>query len=811
MTSDSTRPTRADHMQRLAQWILCHRLLVCITLLIITATAGYILSHAHLGSSLGKLFFGDSPNYQRYVEYSRTFGSDQVLVVGIEDAAPLAPETLDRLETAVAAIEALPNPAPPTEGVPLPPAIEDDFGDFDDFDVGSSEGDGATGIVKRVDSVLNAQRVRRVGDALESHSYADLARAQPDRRDALQKMMANDGLAGGILVSEDGKHTAVGIVFYSEMDLPAEYWSEIVDGVEAALIEAGFPAESLHLAGLPAMNRALVDITIDSFKFIFPASTVLLIFSVLLLFRRFWPAIAAASVSLMALTWTMALAVLIDREISVMHTIAPVVILIVGAADVIHLCSAYLLELRGGKDKHEAIVSATAEVGEACLFTSVTTLIGFLGLTFVPTPVFQQLGITLGTGVAFALLIAVFFVPILLSILPTPKATETARDDRVSDLLDRSLDGMADLTQERPRAVIAGFILFAGLIGYGLSQLQIETAVSDRLDPEHVHSQDRRWLEDRFVGSDFMQLIVDAQTPGALFTPEVLNGLAAAQALLEENPSVDSAGSVVDLFAMLHTQLTGEAKGFPETRAAIAQYALPLENLSRSVLDSLVDFERQRAVVHLRLNHDRVRELALFGLDAARLIEEKTGGAVKVEPTGMIYLTGDWLDDLVAGQQRGLGFTFFFIGLMMIVCLRSLRAGLWSMVPNALPLFALGGYLGLTLDSADSDVLVLAMLAIGIGVDDTIHFLMRFRLEHSRTDDTREAVRRTFHYAGRAIVVTTIVLGLGFLPLALSGQMTIAMMGTLLPLTLVVALVADLLLVPALARVGLIRFPTRSA
>jgi|GEM_PF-546035 len=806
MTADGTRPTRSEYMQRLATWILGHRVLVCVVLAVITTGAIYTLTHAHLGSSLGKLFFGDYPNYQRYLDYSRTFGSDQVLVVGLENAAPLATETLDRLDKAVAAIEEIANPAGPGPAESPTPEPNDDFGDFDSFEIDPEQTDSVAGMVKRVDSVLNAKRVRRSQDTLDAQSYAELARAHPDRRDALQRMLAEDGLAGGILVSKDGKHTALGIVFYSEMDLPAEYWSEIVDAVEAALIQAGFDPDQIHMAGLPAMNRALVDITIDSFKFILPASSILLILSVFLLFRRFWPAIACAAVSIMALTWTMALAVLIDPELSVMHTIAPVVILIVGASDVIHLCSAYLLELGAGKSKQDAIVSATAEVGRACLFTSVTTLIGFFGLTFVPTPVFQQLGITLGTGVAFALLIAVFFVPILLSVLPTPKAAETERRDRVYDLLDRTLDAMAELTQNKPRQIIIGFVLFSGVIGYGLSVLNIETAVSARLDPAHEHSQARRWLESRFVGSDFMQLIVDAKSPGALFTPQVLDGLADAQAALLEHPSVDSAGSVVDLFSMLHTQLTGEKEGFPKTREAIAQYALPLENLSRSILDSLVDFERRRAVIHLRLNHDRVRELSLFGLEAAQLIEDKTGGAVSVEPTGMIFLTGDWLDNLVAGQQRGLGFTFFFIGVMMIISLRSWRAGLWSMVPNALPLLALGGYLGLTLDSADSDVLILAMLAIGIGVDDTIHFLMRYRLEYARTGDIQAAVKRTFHFAGRAIVMTTVVLSLGFLPLALSSQMTIAMMGTLLPLTLMMALVADLLLVPALARLGLIRF-----
>ena len=112
------------------------------------------------------------------------------------------------------------------------------------------------------------------------------------------------------------------------------------------------------------------------------------------------------------------------------------------------------------------------------------------------------------------------------------------------------------------------------------------------------------------------------------------------------------------------------------------------------------------------------------------------------------------------------------------------------------------GLLGFTQDATDSDTLMLAMLAIGIGVDDTIHFLVRFRLERQRGVDRETALARTFDFAGRAIVMTTVVLTLGFLPFALTDYYSTWVLGTLLPLTLVFALAADVLLVPAMALLG---------
>ena len=111
----------------------------------------------------------------------------------------------------------------------------------------------------------------------------------------------------------------------------------------------------------------------------------------------------------------------------------------------------------------------------------------------------------------------------------------------------------------------------------------------------------------------------------------------------------------------------------------------------------------------------------------------------------------------------------------------------------------------------DSDTLVILMMAIGIGVDDTIHFLTRLRTESRRCKTQEEAIKRTFSFAGRAIVMTTLILALGFAPMAMSAYYSMAMLGTLLPLALTVAMAADLLLVPALAQVGLLKFPLQPA
>jgi predicted RND superfamily exporter protein len=196
------------------------------------------------------------------------------------------------------------------------------------------------------------------------------------------------------------------------------------------------------------------------------------------------------------------------------------------------------------------------------------------------------------------------------------------------------------------------------------------------------------------------------------------------------------------------------------------------------------------------------------GEKARELGERLLNPRAVVHISGMTYLLGSFLDDILDGQKAGLFFAFVTIFIMMALMFKSLKIGLWSMVPNVLPLLALGGYVGYFWETTDTDTIIVAMIAIGIGVDDTIHFLTRLKFESARTHDPAAALQRAFHFCGRAMMSTTLILALGFLPFAVSDYFTVHMFGTLLPYTLIVAVLADILLVPALVKLGFVRFPS---
>lgn len=755
------------------RFVLRHRVIVTLVVLGLTALAGWSISRAVVASSLQKLFFGESPAYLAYNERVRAFGTEEVNVFAIEAPDMLAADQQSRLRQLTERLEALP-----------------------DF--------------SRAITVLDAQHITSHEDNIHIETYADEALADPSRIPELMESLQTDPLAAGLTVSEDGQFTAILLEIIPDPTRPAERVPKIAADVLDIFEEVGIPRSDVHPAGLLVTITAMVEQTTFSLRTIFPVVVIALLLTVWLMFRRLWPAIISSAVSFVAVIWTVGFAVQLDREINIMIAIVPTVILVVGFSDVVHLCSAYLLELGDGANKRQAIVRSAEDVGRACFFTSATTFTGFLCLSLVPTPMFRTMGVILGFGVAVALLIAMTIVPILFSWMKQPKPLREGASSSVHRALDGLLKAMQRFATRRAMTVIVVFGVALILALVGLSRLEIETNFSRRLSEDNPIRQELSWYQEHFEGTTGLDIFIETEQRNGLLDPEVFLRIAQYQDTLTELGQVDTAFSLVDLMRELYEVYNPEraaVEPLPDSREGLSQLLELFGAGGGSDLDRLVDFNRQNMRILLRLNDDGLRACVTVAEQARVEASRILGDRASVIPSGLTFLLGDWLDEIIAGQRKGLLLSLVIITIMMIVALASFRNALWSMLPNVFPLLLLGGVLGGFERFVDSDTLVIALLAIGIGVDDTIHFLVRLRIECKRTDDKTVALERTFAFAGRAIVMTTIILVVGFAPFIMSDYYSTRIIGTLLPLCLIVALLADLLLVPALAKRGFIRFP----
>ncbi|QDG53510.1 hypothetical protein FIV42_23020 [Persicimonas caeni] len=756
--------------------VLDHKWVVLAVIVALTIASAAMLPRAILASSISQMFFEDGhAGYERYRERIAQFGSDEVLAVGVESEDPLGEANLDRLDALHAELEAMAD-------------------------------------IAQVTSIANLQRVGRVGDTVAVRSFADEARDNPRERAALANEIRGDPAFGGLLLSEESDDFLVLVELTVDDDRPAERGPEIVEEVLSSFDAHGFTAAELHSGGTPVLMSSIVEQSMSNITRMFPVVIVLLLMAVFVMFGRFWPVFVNSISALLAVLWAMAFSIARDPQLNIFLTIVPVLVMVISFSDVVHLCSAYLLEIEDGKSKREAIVEATADVGAACFLTSVTTGIGFISMVFVPSPVFSQLGVVAGFGVFVAYGLAMTLVPILLDLFRTPGSWRGGRGGIVQDLLDEVLVGAARLSTGHPVKVVIGFAVLFALAIWGSSQIYFETDFEKRLAPDSQMREDARFLDETFISTTTLDLYVEAPQKEGVLKPELFNEMAKLEAELEALPEVEKVVSIVDLLRATHGSFAAEGASFlPLSGPAVAQLFVLLEMQGEEALSPFIDFARQNTRMTVYTTETGIRAQEVLRDKVEQMAEARLDTQADVDATSLGALLGSWVDDIIKGQRDGLGFSLVVIAIILMLGFGSIRAGLWSMIPNVFPLLALGGWAGFFWDAVDTDTLILGMIALGIGVDDTIHFIARFRLERERGGELSESIDRTFRFSGRGIIITTFIFVLGFSPLAMSGYLPIHIMGTMLPFCFVVAVVADLLLVPAMIQLGAIRFDSHQS
>ncbi len=741
-------------MQGYFRFVLRHRIAVLLFCLLVTVVAGLSMSRAIMASSLGRLVLGDSAAYQRYVDLAAFFGGDEQLIIGLEGIRLDSEPEMEKLHGIVERVEAIDE-------------------------------------VRNVDSILNATRLQYYLDAAVSEDPVSIRYIT----------MATNPLASGLVVSPDARKLALVVNLEPDETRPLERTPAIVGDVLEIFRDAGFSREDIHLGGMLAVLAEVQTQTRRNIFRLTPIVAILLLATTWLLFRRLWPVLVTVAVGALAIVWTMGFAIALDRQVNVMLAICPALILIISFSDVVHLCSAYLLELSAGKDKDEAILQTASDVGKACLYTSLTTLIGFLCLSLVQTPAFRQAGIVLGFGVAVALLLAMTLVPIMFSFMKAPRPW-TTRSRHVVDVV---LHGVQRAATTRPWLVIGAFAVFVAGSIYGASRITIETDLASRFSERNLLRRDVEFFKESLAGTSMLELFIEIDR--TQMNAEFLEAAGRFEDELAALPEVDKVLSLLDVLrAIAVADPESPQGGTWVTGSVLATYMHVARSGAAFHLNRLF-LPGEVSILRFLVFSPETGMHAMYelGEKAVAMSREHLAPEIPVEATGLMYLAGQWLEENVRSQRRAILISFAMICLVMIILFRSPVTGLWSMVPNVVPLLALGGALGVFWKAVDSDIAVVALIAIGIAVDDTIHFLTRSRLETRRTESTAQALDRTFSTAGRAIVMTSLIFAVGFAPFAFSDYLSIRMIGILLPFVMLVALAADLLLLPALITVGALR------
>ncbi|WP_420392134.1 efflux RND transporter permease subunit [Acuticoccus sp.] len=452
---------------------------------------------------------------------------------------------------------------------------------------------------------------------------------------------------------------------------------------------------------------------------------------------------------------------------------APAVLMGLMVASAIHVAIAWQEGIREGLSRIEATARAYRRNAKPVVLSVLTTVVSFLVLNLAEAPPFRQLGNIVAVGLLGTLVLVFTLLPALLVVVPPSEARHRAR-------MEGWLADLGGWVVRRRRLMLGATAVVAVLAAVGIGGITIDDTFSHYFDERYEVRRATDLFEEKLSGTTIVDVAVDAGGPGEALGS---SAFAAAQALtgwLEARPEVARVDSLATLGAG------------PDAQALRAAGERLAEAGGPRLVDEDARFQRFNVVMRGVSSRDT---LAFAG--AAEREAERLFGTDRAEVTGMPVLSAELSLGSARSMIVGMAIALAAISFIIVVTLRSVPLGAISLMPNLLPIAVAFGLWGFAAREVSFAATVVGALTYGIVVDDTVHILTKFQ-RFAELMPTGEAIREALRTVGVAVVVTTLALGLSFLPFALSGFLVNRHFGALTALTLGAALVADLLFLPAL-------------
>lgn len=539
----------------------------------------------------------------------------------------------------------------------------------------------------------------------------------------------------------------------------------------------------LRFVGVSVVEAAYARIVLRSLVVSFGLTTLAVLLVLGALFRRVaLVAVAMTGVSL-ATPATLGIVTLLGRDLTILGSVVPILILVIGVADAIHMTESFGRNREKGLAKGAATRAMMADMALPCFLTTLTTGLGFLALGVARIGAIREFGTSVALGIGLVWALNLVTVPALLHLVPEAWLGRP----RSHGPADRGLAAVAALLVRRPGVVALGAYVLVAAASLGIPRVDANQRFNEEVSPDHPVRADQALLEREFGGFLGPEVLVSRRDGAPLTDPADLSRIAAFRDSVSTLAGVHRVRSFLDLLA----------PGVEGPDAARGLSGLREDSLLGPTARELVDGDARRGVLLVRtgdLGTAGARRLAA-GIESAE--EAVLGPGMEARVVGQWWLAQEGMSALISDLVRSLLTSALLVLPLILMALRSVRLFLVSLVPNVLPIalaLAFMGWAGISLRIGTAVVLA---VALGIAVDDTLHLLVRLARGNEGEAPARR-VTRALHEAGRPIVYTTLVLVAGFLSMLANPLLAIRDMGTVGAFTLGVALLADLVLAPVL-------------
>lgn len=635
-----------------------------------------------------------------------------------------------------------------------------------------------------------------------------------EETEAMKALATQEPLLQQQLVNTQGTITTI-LIWLDDEIQDASDIEEVTAGIDERLAVRPLPAGVTRKdGGIPRIRVEIVESLKHEQIVFIPLTGLLYLIILLALFRRPQGALLPLGTVAVAASATVALLVLTGSAINIINNVLPTLIFIIGISDSIHMLTRQAEEIELGKSKREATISMVKHTGVACLLTSTTTAVGFISLLIADTDILKSFGWQAAAGVLFAYLATLFFIPAALSFVRPVQRLDTADGAKVISNLDeeslkhaprleRWLLIVARRVLARPWVTIITSAVITGFFVYLSFFVIIDTKILEVYGDDHPTYQTTEMLEQNLGGILPVEVSIEHEDRDHFKQPEPYQKLRNFQTFAVAREGIIQSRSIVDFHQAARAALLQDAaqRGvMPTSREEIEQIHLLIEGPpdAKGGVRSFITNDFTNARILLRVEDFGAKKMIVEG-DAMRaklaeLFPPDQGYTTYI--AGDAYVASVALDSFIRDLLYSLLLAMVIIFGMMTLVFRSIKMGLISVIPNLTPLVMTFGYMGWAGITLNTTTVIIFAISLGLAVDDTIHFLTRFNEERLRRDTVHEALLYTYFGAGRAIMLTSVLLLAGLSLLLWSDFVPTTQFGLLTGLTILGAIFGDLFFLP---------------
>jgi uncharacterized protein len=768
--------------QRLGKLVLQHRLILLIILLAASGVMGYYASKVKLSYEFSKAIPTDNPKYRDYMAFRQKFGDDgNLLVVGIQSDKFFTLPVFKAYTELQKQLKAV-------------PTVED---------------------VLSIPTSINLQKdeftqkltpVRIFGDSISTQEALDSAKNiflnLPFYKNLLYNQADSSKPAAylmGVRINKDSLNAPGRTLIIANITRATEGFARQT-GIE------------VHQSGLPLIRTVVADRVKNEMKFFLIGSLVLSVLILLIFFRSLSTTMLSLMVVLLGVVWSLGVLQLLGYKITLLTALIPPLVVVIGIPNCIYFVNKYHTSYLQGGDKNKALVDMVSKMGVVTLFCNITAAIGFAVFALTNSEILKEFGMVAGISIMMIFVISFILLPAALSYLPAPNARQTKYlNNRV---ITAFLQRLERWVMNHKKWVYSTATVLLLLAVAGIFRLKTEGYIVDDLPKTDKIYTDLKFFEKNFKGVMPLEIVIDTKKR---------NGLAGSRALTVFEKA-DSLAQYITAQKEMSRPL-GVSEGLKFAKQAFyegdsASYQFPnsgdmafmgdylrkprgdsnQSNSFSKLLNTFIDSNRQHTRLSVSMADVGTRQLPVLLSGVQKRADELFDTAqynVKLTGTSITFLEGSRF--IINGLKESIAYAFLLIAVCMLYLFRSFRILLCSLIPNLVPLVITAGVMGWAGVPLKPSTVLVFSIALGIAIDITIRFLVNYRQElPHQNNNIAQTISVSINQTGLSIVYTSLVLIAGFVIFCFSSFGGTKALGWLTSVTLLVATMTNLLLLPML-------------